>query len=271
MGIFEVLILISAAIIFIILVRRFPETAENLPDKQVNPTSSSRFRWRLPSVRLGSLLRRPASSPGTTFDDMAEPPRHKNTQPEPGTTPSDLEHISPELRQVLNDAQKYYELRQFDMAEKLYLKVAAESPRCVMAYNRLGEIYLERGLNLLDNDNPALAERAKTMLIDAEEAFYQALKYTPANGFILNNLGQIAYHKGHFNEAVKFYDQSLAGDERVSIRHANIGLAYLSLRQYGKAVRHLSRAWSLEPNNQHYKDLLDDAKERDRRQRSARS
>ena len=129
-----------------------------------------------------------------------------------------------------------------------------EEPRCVLAYNRLGIIYLQK-------------EETST---DAEEAFKQALKYEPNNGYILNNLGLLAFNKGLFNEAVSFYEKSISVDSNIASRHANLGLAYLSLRQYAKAAHSFAKAWSLDPTNQEFKNLLNEARDRERRLKSTK-
>ncbi len=257
MGIFELLILISAALVFIILVRRFPETAEDI--HQHGSKQTARWSFHVPKITLPRL--RSKTNLPLPFQDGNEPEPEpaimgrEPAQAEPGTSADDLKTLPIHLRKHLSDAQQFFENKDYSEAEELYLAVAAEDPTCVLAYNRLGLIYLDR----------------ENGLLDAEEAFYQALKYEPANGYLIDNIGQVAFHKGHYNEAIKFYEQALAIDAAITVRHSHLGLAYLSLRQYAKAIRHLSKAWALEPKNAEYKQLLDDAKERERRQRLERS
>ncbi len=252
MGIFELIILISAAIIFIILIRRFPDTADRT-DRGAAPRRS------FPSLSLPSFSDRFKSKPlaATSATDVAEPasitPVAPN-QPEPGTDPDELARFNPSMRQLLSEAGTAYAKGDFMTAERLYLKAASEDPKCVIAYNRLGLLYLK---------NPKTLE-------DAEEAFRQAHKYEPDNGYVLDNLGLVMFTKGLFNEAVGFYERSITSDDKIAERHAHLGLAELSLRHYAKAVRHLARSWALEPSNLEFKELLDDAKQRERRQRTER-
>lgn len=269
MGIFEIIIIVCAAIIFIILVRRFPDTADNASKQKSG--SKSKFHFDLPRVPKVSVPTMPkielnkfwhrsnlkTESPDIINEDaksLSQLPLSP-AQSEPGTSPDYLQDLSPHLRQILSDANKYYETSQTDLAEKLYIKAAAEEPTCVLAYHRLGTIYMDR----------------KDGLADADDAFLQALKYEPDNGYIFNCLGLVAYQKGLFHESVSYFEKALGADGNIAARHVNIGMAYLSSRQYAKAVRHFSRAWSLEPDNERTKELLDDAKDRERRQRASRS
>ncbi len=254
MGIFEIIILVASAIIFVILVRRFPETSGG---------TTHQARFSLPKFSLPKLPHResgnnsPDNIPFDQDTDLeSETPTlvRSTAQFEPGTTDAELEVLPTHLRRILSDANSHFEAGRTEEAEKLYLEAATEDPKCTLAYNRLGLIYLKK-----DNG-----------LADAEEAFHQALKFAPGNGYIYNNLGLVAFKKGLYNEAINYYKQAINADPRIAERHANVGATHLSLRQYPAAIRHLAKAWSLEPQNQEYKELLDDAKARERRQRSTK-
>mgnify|MGYP001615744035 CR=1 FL=1 len=258
MGIFEIIIIVAAAIIFIILIRRFPDTSEHLDVSSRHKFNFPKFSFASLSnfgrVLLAKLQKRPRSDFWSEDAFESNNDNFDKNQFEPGRDPKDLEHYSPAVKQLLSLAGEHYDGGRLREAEDLYLKAAAEDPKCVLAYNRLGQIYLKR----------------PEALDDAEEAFRQAYKFDPENGFILDNLGLVNFAKGLFNEAINFYEKSIEANKQIAERHAHLGLAYLSLRHYAKAVRHLARAWALEPSNDEYKSLLDDAKDRERRLRSSR-
>ena len=131
-------------------------------------------------------------------------------------------------------------------AENLYLQAASKDPRCSKAYSRLGVIYLENGENWED----------------AEEAFRQALKTDPENGFILNNLGLVLYHQDKYADAIRQFEQAVRHDEYNAGRHANLGMAYMAMRQYAKAESSFKKALKLSPNEMEYKDLLNESIEK---------
>lgn len=267
MGIYEIVIIICAVVIFIILIRRFPETVEthgNTGGFHMPKTSfkfpKPHFSIPKPKININSGKNIADAKPADPFpfdqdQSVADIPKAQTKQSEPGTNFDNLVDIPAAQRQILRDANKYFELKQFDMAEKLYLQAAAADPTCVSAYYRLGVIYMSH----------------KESISDALEALNQANKFEPDNGYILNALGQVSVLKNLFHESITYFEQSIAADGGITERHANIGMAYLSSRQYTKAARHFSKAWSLEPSNAKYKELLDDAKDRERRLRAART
>lgn len=254
MGIIEIIILICGIIIFIILVRRFPETSE--------VKSSTTNRWPAFVVRFNNLKKLIPTKPSNKLpipfsDNPSEEVKitAQQKQQEPNLLEVEAKNYSPEVKRLLSEAELCFNAEDFEKAEKTYLKIAMVEPQCVLAYNRLGIIYLDK-------------EETST---DAEEAFKQALKYEPENGYILNNLGLLSFNKGLFNEAVGFYEKAISVDGNIASRHANLGLAYLSLRQYAKASHNFAKAWSIDPTNQEFKKLLDESRDRDRRLKSVKT
>ncbi|MFA6081869.1 MAG: tetratricopeptide repeat protein [Patescibacteria group bacterium] len=269
MGIFEIIIFVAAAIIFIILVRRFPETAEGVAPKATQNRRLFKFKFKLPQLHFKKFgpMRVPFNDSMSENDQISEPQPDVTKSAEPNINQYQTATNS-QLKNLLADGQKYFDLRQLDMAEKQFLNAAAIDPKCVLAYYRLGQIYLERGIATAMPAAVDGPKRVNSALVDAEEAFMQAYKYDPANGYILHYLGRVAQIGENYNEAVEYFEKAVGEDDKNAAWHFDLGQAYLSLRQYGKAVRYLSRAWSLEPRKSLYKDALDDAKERERRQRT---
>lgn len=151
-----------------------------------------------------------------------------------------------EVQDLLAEADIHFRKGELKAAEKFYLQAAAKDPRCSKAYSRLGVIYLESGDDWED----------------AEEAFRQALKTDPQNGFILNNLGLVLYHQDKYADAIRNFEQAVRQDDLNAARHANLGMAYMAMRQYAKAESAFKRALKLAPNELEYKDLLDEAVEK---------
>jgi Tfp pilus assembly protein PilF len=151
-----------------------------------------------------------------------------------------------ELDKLLEEADIHFRKGEMKAAEQLYLKVAAEAPRCSKAYSRLGVIYLENGEEWED----------------AEAAFRQALKSDPENGYVLNNLGLVLYHQDKFADAIRQFEQAVRQDDLNASRHANLGMAYMAMRQYAKAESSFKKALKLAPNELEYKDLLAEAVEK---------
>lgn len=161
-------------------------------------------------------------------------------------TPEETPTGNPELDKLLAEADIHFRKGEMKAAEQLYLKVAAEDPRCAKAYSRLGVIYLENGDDWED----------------AEAAFRQAIKTDPQNGYVLNNLGLVLYHQDKFADAIRHFEQAVHLDDLNASRHANLGMAYMAMRQYAKAESSFKKALKLAPNEMEYKDLLAEAVEK---------
>ncbi len=151
-----------------------------------------------------------------------------------------------EVDKLMADADIHFRKGEMKAAEKLYLQAASKDPRCSKAYSRLGIIYLENGEDWED----------------AEAAFRQALKFEPENGYILNNLGLVLYHQDRYADAIRNFEMSVRQDEQNASRHANLGMAYMAMRQYAKAESSFKKALKLAPNEMEYKDLLAEAMEK---------
>jgi Tfp pilus assembly protein PilF len=171
------------------------------------------------------------------FEETIPAPRAKDKTEKTG---------NPTLDKLLEEADIHFRKGEMKAAEQLYLKVAADAPKCSKAYSRLGVIYLENGEEWED----------------AEAAFRQALKYDSNNGYVLNNLGLVLYHQDKFADAIRNFEQAVRLDELNPSRHANLGMAYMAMRQYAKAESSFKKALKLAPNEMEYKDLLAEAVEK---------
>ena len=175
------------------------------------------------------------------FDQFSEPDRAPVQQ-----EVSDEENGNPEVQDLLDKADIFFRKGELKAAEQQYLLAASKDPRCSKAYSRLGIIYLETGEDWQD----------------AEAAFRQALKTDAQNGYILNNLGLVLYNQDRFADAIRHFELAVRQDEFNANRHANLGKAYMAMRQYAKAESAFKKALKLEPNEMEYKDLLAEAIEK---------
>jgi Tfp pilus assembly protein PilF len=193
---------------------------------------------RLPQRPVKSrAVARPAT-PVQRPDAFPMEPVMVQSEPEPKASTG-----NPEVDKLLADADIHFRKGEMKAAEELYVQAAAKDPKCSKAYARLGVIYLENGE---DWD-------------DAEAAFRQALKFDPENGYILNNLGLVLYHKDRYADAIRNFEAAVRSDEQNASRHANLGMAYMAMRQYAKAESSFKKALKLAPNELEYKDLLSEA------------
>lgn len=198
---------------------------------------------RLPKAMAVRRAPAKAAPPRGGIPDLEAPLPEVPAQAEPEPA---AQHSDPEIEKMLSEADIHFRKGELKAAEEFYLKAAAKDPRCAKAYSRLGVIYLESGDSWQD----------------AEEAFRQALKVEPDNGFVLNNLGLVLYHQDKFADAIRHFEAAVRQDELNASRHANLGMGYMAIRQYAKAESSFKKALKLAPNELEYKDLLSEAIEK---------
>lgn len=183
---FEILIIISAAIIFITLARRLPETSDGV---ESDPSVAHKKR-RLPKLTI-KLPRLKLKIP-LTFRVPTLKLRKKTTQLSP--LPTKFIHTD----DLIKEADDLMDAGDLRGAEEFYLKAASKMPNNPKIYNRLGIIYLQQknfadardaflaGLKLDDrhasrNFNLALAYIGLGTTEKAKVAIKRALELDPTN------------------------------------------------------------------------------------------
>ena len=103
---------------------------------------------------------------------------------------------------------------------------------------------LGRGLEMLDNGNPA---QAAVFLERARQA-------APGKGSILEALGRAYYSSRQYREAAGCFEEALEVDPTNDYAHYCLGLCYLKLFRKTRAAGHFKLAWSLKPDEA-YRDM----------------
>ena len=96
----------------------------------------------------------------------------------------------------------------------------------------------------------ALAYDMKGSLDKTEYHLKEAIKLKPDYSDAYNYLGFVYFGQGKVNEAIKCYQKALDNELYLNAQdaHMNLGVAYLSLKDYRKAILHLDEAIRLVPN-----------------------
>lgn len=129
--IIEILMLISAAIIFIIVTRKYPTTEDIISQQKISPASHSSASNRLSFISdfIGRLRLRLRTLLLTILKKIDR--RQSKTLAWPEEDPLKL-------------ADRAFSQKLWDEAEKYYIKSAVVSPKDPRIYSRLGVIYLEK-------------------------------------------------------------------------------------------------------------------------------
>lgn len=83
---------------------------------------------------------------------------------------------------------------------------------------------------------------------EALDFFNQSLKLNPNLAGAWNNRGTCLFHLGRFAEACRSYEVALELDPRNALLHKNYGSVLLALRRYKEAQKAFQQALELEPN-----------------------
>ncbi len=267
----EIIIIVLLVGILALLLRHWPET-EGVVRQQINVRKPLEEHERSHKRDHVSLWARIGSKAGAAWETVRERFARKPVAPDVNTTLTPLgdvptlakhaPHMSTEEKRDVPEADTVDTLMaraevaqrsgKYHEAEEALVKAAAADPKNPKIYSRLGVVYLEQGENW----------------DEAEEAFKQALRYDAGNGYVHNNLGLVLYNQDKYAAAAREFESAVTADDRIASRHVNLGLAYMSLRQFNKAESAFKRATKLDTSNQEYADLLQEAAAKKRTHRS---
>jgi tetratricopeptide (TPR) repeat protein len=146
-------------------------------------------------------------------------------------------------------------------ADKAFREKQARGPRdrgeMYLAANQTSKA-LEQFLKALEiyPDDPnlhydlALTYDMKGALDKTEYHLKEAIKLKPDYSDAYNYLGFVYFGQGKVDEAIKYYHKALDNELYLSPQdaHMNLGIAYLSLKEYRKAILHLEEAIRLVPD-----------------------
>lgn len=252
------MIFLGLVLVFLVVARRLPDV-EPLPASAVAtlpaPVSAQaetkkklsvkwpKYKWLKPKAKPKE---EPVALPETP--ELPETPSLPlDVAPAASLPAVNIPQFSQEVQTLLLDGDRLFDEGKMALAERRYLKAAAAEPHCVHALSRLGIIYLDETREYAD----------------AEEAFAAAIKLDPDNTYLAHNLGLVYYKQGRFTESAYYLEQSVEGGSKNAMRYCNLGICYLALRQYTRAVSALRRAVALDKGNEQIKTLLDEAKQKE--------
>ena len=117
-------------------------------------------------------------------------------------------------------------------SESLWVATIARNPRCWMAYQNLGGVFLAQGF----------PDRA-------EGSFDEALKINPGDHEALNELGVAQLAEGHLDEAEATLRRALDAAPNSSETHLNLGVVLLRNGKADEAALHLKGVLEVDPTN----------------------
>ena len=142
-------------------------------------------------------------------------------------------------------ASVYDQMENNDLAIKYYRKVVEIAPSAYMIFIRLADLYYER-----------------EEFIEAKYCINEALKQTPEDAKLWNNLGILDLKLGYPKEAAKSVEKSLELDDKDPNTWDTLGEIFVELEDYKTALEYYEKAVELAPDEESYKQDLENLKKK---------
>ena len=229
---YEIIIIICLAVALFLLLRHFPETNPDGPKKKFRFWDLFRKRRKL-----------------IALSEIEEAVLGKS---EPTIAPVEIENAQkafaesdPELAGILMQATEAYNNNDLRVAEELAIDALNRSKRCASAYLMVGKVAFSRG-----------------NFEEAKESLKASLKCNHEIGETYFWLGRIELKNENYTGAIEYLQSAVVLGRTQPEWLAQLGEAYLEVRQFAKASKALKRAASLDIDNKDYKELANVAEEK---------
>ncbi|MCX7846126.1 MAG: tetratricopeptide repeat protein [Dictyoglomaceae bacterium] len=165
----------------------------------------------------------------------------------------------------------YFQLKEYDNAERAFLKVLEIDPNYQLTRKNLEvlskklgrkislppipekkdlEYYLNKGVEAYNNKDYKMAE----------ELFKKAISINNKSSEGYNNLGAVLFVQGKYEEAIDMFKKALEINKQYLQAYGNISIALLKLGRKEEAKKYLEEGLKYFPDNQDLKKLLEDIK-----------
>lgn len=235
----EIVIIICLGLALFLLLRHYPETGMR------NLTTDSRQRMKQIFSYFSRFKREKNNKSIETIIDEGK---------EDVVAPSELEDATkkfneddPEVAETLLKSEQALETGDLRETEDKALEVVTKNKRSAFAYLLLGKVAFSRG-----------------QFEDAKDAFKTALKCNHNLAEAFYYLGRIDFRNDNISGAIDNFQKSIYAEKGHADWYADLGKAYLEVRQYAKAAKVLKRASSLDIDNKEYRDLASEAEDKQR-------
>lgn len=150
---------------------------------------------------------------------------------------SDVLSFQQQKQALLNEAEILVEDEKYAEAEKVYLHLLHIEPRCLEAYEGLGNLYYQQ-----------------KNYQEASQTFEYLIKLHGGSEAGYSGLGLVAAERGDLRSAAAIYEQSLKINPRSAGIYFNLAKVYENMEDLPKAINKIKAALEIEPDNPRYLD-----------------
>jgi Flp pilus assembly protein TadD len=144
--------------------------------------------------------------------------------------PARAESLPKEVRDLVEQAKKRFEDKDYAEAENIYRRILRKTPNSYLALSNLGAVQIEGG-----------------KLSDAEVALKRAVKIKRNDSYAYTNLGIAYSRQGKFGEAIGVLHQAIGFNEGDAVAHNYLGVCLGQQEQWNEAEAQLKKAIELKP------------------------
>ena len=144
--------------------------------------------------------------------------------------PAESESLPDEVRELVGQAKKLFEVKNYIEAEKIYQKIVEKIPNSYFVLSNLGAVQIEGG-----------------KLSAAEVALKKAVEINGGDSYAYTNLGIAYSRQGKFGEAIGALQKAIVSDEEDAVAHNYLGACLGQREQWNDAETELKRAIELKP------------------------
>lgn len=207
---------------------------------------ASAFGLILIFLRRLRMTRKDLMFQETLVEEMAEEAAEEEvSMPEPEqSSPLEQAELLGTVRKTFLKADTHLSRNEFDEALPLLLAVIAAEPDHLEAHHKLGLSYLKQG------DFPQA------------ELYFSKLVNLKQDPVYFSNLGAALYQQQRLVEAAEAYENAIALDDKRGERLQSLGQVYYELGEDDKALHYFERASRRKPKDMDLKLILADYYER---------
>lgn len=252
-----VIIVVCAAVIAVILGRKFPRVANldvnNLSEEKILQKKKEIIIKRVEERgnRLRENVKKTLRPLGRVWGDAQTRFRsyfakvetllrhEQSVKAREQRADQDPQEREIKLSHLVQEAEQYLKLGDFEKAENLFISAVKVDPKAASAYRGLGDTYA-----------------AKNSLEEARQTYRFLLQLEPDDDSVLVKLAEIAESQGDLEEAIGYYQQAVLLNDSFSPRYYHIAELLLRVNQPKTAREAIVAAAELEPQNPKYLDLM---------------
>ncbi len=144
--------------------------------------------------------------------------------------PAESESLPDDVRELVGQAKKLFEVKNYIEAEKIYQKIVQKIPDSYFVLSNLGAVQIEGG-----------------KLSAAEVALKKAVELNGNDSYAYTNLGIAYSRQGKFGEAIGALHKAITFNDEDAVAHNYLGACLGQSEQWNEAEVQLKKAIELKP------------------------